>query len=211
MSLNFELLSDPESIYQLKVIIRGIKPKIWRRVQVPGSTTLRKLHEILQVVMGWSNYHLYAFFHGGTEYGNPDLDEENSFTVDDSEVTLFEINDKIATSRMIGEKTFFLYRYDFGDGWDHEIIIENIFPKDDEKNYPVCIGGRKACPPEDVGGICGYNDFLEAIKNPSHPEHVDKLNWIGYRFNPESFNLNDINNRLKRFFISLKALKEDKF
>ena len=176
--------SKPSSdVYQLKVTLQGIRPQIWRRFQVTGDTTLPELHLILQVVMGWENYHLHQFSIGGPD---PDFGSE---TKNDHKVTLRQLVPQ--------EKTRFAYEYDFGDSWEHEILVEKILPRKPRARYPVCVAGKRACPPEDCGGIWGYPEFLKAIRNRRHPEHREMLEWIGGSFDPEAFDLKEINRALR--------------
>src|SRR5262245_786847 len=132
--------STTRVVYQIKVTLQGSKPPIWRRLQIAGETTLTQLHSILQRAMGWGDYHLYQFVINQVEYGDPsmleDLDAEDART---------------ATLRALvpGEKFKFFYEYDFGDGWEHEIRIEKILPPEAGKRYPLCLTGKRACPPED--------------------------------------------------------------
>ena len=175
------------TIYQLKISLADTKPPIWRRVQVFSSTTLQELHFIIQESMGWYNSHLHQFLIDGVEYGKPA--PEYDFHVTDEA--------KIKLSKVVGgEKVKFLYTYDFGDGWDHTILVEKILPRDPKVIYPICIKGKRACPPEDCGGPWGYVEFLEAIQNPSHPDHDDMLEWIEGAFDPEEFDLDEVNQRL---------------
>ncbi len=141
-------------VYQIKVTLKGSKPPIWRRMQVTRTTTLAQLHQILQCVMGWEGYHLYRFDISGMEYGDPSMVEEMEGE-DARRVTLETL--------VRGEKDKFLYEYDFGDSWDHELLVEKVLPYEAGKRYPVCLTGKRACPPEDCGGIWGYASFLEAI------------------------------------------------
>src|SRR5262245_33735352 len=133
-------------VYQIKVTLKGSKPPIWRRMLVPHETTLAQLHRILQRVMGWESYHLYRFVVGGREYSDPRMLEEMEGE-DARGVTL--------ASLVRGEKAKFRYEYDFGDSWDHELLIEKVLPCEAGKRYPVCLMGKRACPPEDCGGIWG--------------------------------------------------------
>ena len=158
------------NVYQIKVTLKGSKPPIWRRIQVTSATTLAQLHHILQCVMGWEGYHLYRFDISGMEYGDPSMLEEMEGE-DARRVTLETL--------VQGEKDKFLYEYDFGDSWDHELRIEKVLPLEAGKRYPLCLTGKRACPPEDCGGIWGYAGFLEAIQDPRHPEHEDMLEWVG--------------------------------
>jgi hypothetical protein len=176
-------------VYQLKVTLKGSSPRIWRRILVGGDASLAKLHRILQAAMGWSDSHLHLFKIHGEEYGTPDEDEELDIA-DDRRVKLADL---------LGPKDRFMYEYDFGDCWLHEILVEKIVPREEGTRYPLCVAGARACPPEDCGGIGGYFNFLEAIEDPDHEEHENLLEWIGGSFDPEEFDLDHINTALKRF------------
>ena len=175
-------------IYQIKVTLKGIRPPIWRRIQVPCDITLAELHGVLQAVMGWWGYHLHQFTVGQTCYGVPDPDYDFMDVRDESEVRLNQI---------VGEGGRFVYEYDFGDGWEHVLQVEKVLPPDAGQQRPVCIKGKRACPPEDVGGIWGYANFLEAIQDPGHPEHEEYLEWVGGEFDPEAFDLDEANEELE--------------
>lgn len=178
-------------VYQLKVTLKGSKPPIWRRLQVPGNISLHKLHLILQVAMGWANAHLYQFRVGGTEFGEPDPEGDfYGLKMKNSRKT--ELS-KVAPR----EKTRFIYEYDFGDSWEHEILIERILPTEPGIRYPVCLAGRRACPPEDCGGIWGYADLLEIIGDPGHEEHEEMMEWLGGWFDPKAFDMDEVNGILK--------------
>ncbi len=146
--------------------------------------TLFQLHQILQVVMGWTNSHLHQFRRGTTYYGESDpefgVDRENERRVRLSEVL------RKPKDRMV-------YEYDFGDGWEHDVVLEGNASSSAVGPTPRVVAGKGACPPDDVGGIGGYYGFLEAVKNPNHPEHQDMLEWCGGHFDPDAFDLDDIN------------------
>ncbi len=183
-------IKQPTDIYayQMKVTLADISPPIWRKIQVTSDTTLGKLHQILQVTMGWSDYHLHEFIIGGTSYGKPD--KEDMFKVkNEKNVKLSQV--------VSGERARFTYIYDFGDYWQHRILIEKILPLEPGTQYPICIKGKRAGPPEDCGGASGYYDFLEAVQDPNHPEHEDMLEWVGGSFDPEAFDLDEINRELE--------------
>ena len=176
-------------VYQLKVILKGSNPPIWRRIHVRGDISLGRLHDVLQIVMGWTDTHLHQFIIGRSHYGVPDPDD------------LMEVkNERRYKLMQIAprEKMKFLYEYDFGDGWEHEILVEKILHPEQGAHYPVCLAGKRACPPEDVGGVFGYEDFLEAIRDPNNPEHDNMLEWVGGEFDPEAFDLDSINQVLGR-------------
>jgi len=178
-----------QTIYQLKVTLRGSKPPIWRRLQVRSDITLAKLHQILQVAMGWTDSHMHQFIVGGTYYGVPskelDLDVKSERTAK---------LDRIAPA----EKSHFGYEYDFGDDWIHEVLVEKILPPAEGVHYPVCITGKRAGPPEDCGGIWGYEELLAAIRDPQNPEHEEMLEWVGDDFDPEAFDLDAVNAELRQ-------------
>ena len=177
------------SIYQLKVTLKHSKPPIWRRIQVKGDTTLYKLHQIIQIAMGWTNSHLHQFIADGVYYGEPHPDFGFE-VVSERRVRLNHIISDV--------KDKFIYEYDFGDGWEHEIVVEKILEPEPKVRYPRCIKGKRNCPPEDVGGVWGYDDFLEAIQKEDHPEHEEYLEWIGGSFDPEEFDCEVVNEELKQ-------------
>ncbi|MEZ4771186.1 MAG: plasmid pRiA4b ORF-3 family protein [Caldilineales bacterium] len=182
-------VSTADAIYQLKITLRGSRPPIWRRVLVPGSFSLYKLHQVIQLAMGWTDSHLHQFIIDGQYYGIPSPDDWEP-VIDERRHTL----NKIAP----GPKYKFIYEYDFGDSWEHEILVESIAEAEAGVQYPVCINGKRACPPEDVGGVWGYADFLEALSDPNHSEHEMYNEWIGGEFDPEEFDLDEINAELRR-------------
>jgi hypothetical protein len=180
----------PAQIYQIKVTLDDIHPPIWRRILVPGNTTLLKLHDIIQIVMGWEDYHLHMFTIEGFIYGNPEDDEYGDLgTLDEARITLSQV--------VYGENQRFKYEYDFGDSWDHTLLVEKILPPKDGVRYPICLKGKRACPPEDVGGVWGYENFLEAIRDPKHDEHEEYLTWVGGEFDPEAFDFEKVNPQLR--------------
>ncbi len=170
----------PSAMFQIKVTLRDSRPPIWRRVLVSGNATLLRLHEILQRVMGWRGGHLHLFSMGDEEIGGaePEGDEqeqaERRLRV---RHVLFEPRDRL------------FYLYDFGDAWEHDVLLEKIWPPGSGMRLPAVIGGERACPPEDVGGVDGYEEFLEAIRDPQHPEHAAMLAWVGGAFDPEAFDV----------------------
>jgi len=179
---------EPGVIYQLKITLRNTQPPIWRRVQVKDCT-LARLHDIIQTCMGWTGSHLHSFEIGGEQYGEPDPMGELEF----------HSERKMKLSQVLagGVKTF-TYTYDFGDSWDHTIQVEKTLPPEAGAHYPRCTEGKRACPPEDCGGSWGYENFLEAIRNPSHPEHEDMVEWIGGgEFDPEKFDIEAVNQQLR--------------
>ena len=173
--------------YQMKITLKGIRPPIWRRFQVRGDVRLSRLHEIIQVVMGWTDSHLHQFLIDGTYYRQPE-DLEELGGEDENKTVLSDVVKKA------GKR--FLYEYDFGDGWEHELLVEKIIPVEAGFRKPICLGGRRHRPPEDCGGVYGYHDFLEAIRDPRHKEHVEMLEWVGGAFDSEAFDLALVNRAL---------------
>lgn len=176
------------TLYQLKVTLKGLRPPIWRRLLIRSATPLNELHEILQRAMGWGNYHLHSFSIHDKEYGIPDPDWGIDDIKDESRVKLSQV--------VPGEKFKFLYTYDFGDGWDHEILVEKVLPVDETLTYPTCIKGKRACPPEDCGGPWGYEDLIAIMADPQHPEYEERLEWLEQPLDPEYFDLNEVNEAL---------------
>jgi hypothetical protein len=174
-------------LYQLRVDLKGSQPPIWRRVQVKSETTLLNLHKVLQIAMGWHNYHLHEFRIGKLSFGEPS--PELDF-IDERTIKLTQI----APDRRLT----FEYIYDFGDGWQHKVTVEKGAEEQAGVQYPICVGGARACPPEDVGGIGGYANFLKAIRDRRHPEHKLYLGWVGGDFDPEAFDLGAVNRKLSR-------------
>jgi len=184
--------SEPEAVYQLKVTLDGIRPLIWRRIQVRGDISLFKLHKILQVVMGWYNCHLHQYVIMGESYSVISI-EADMLGDDFKDEKRFKLNRVIP-----GEKFRFTYEYDFGDSWGHTILVEKIFRPLEELKAPVCLKGKRSAPPEDGGGKGGYYHLLKVIGNPSHPEHADMMTWVGDEYNPEYFDADIVNERLKK-------------
>lgn len=174
----------PSVIYQFKITLLGVTPPIWRRIQVPDGT-LDDLHEHIQTAMGWTNSHLHQFMIRGHRYGDPQLldngFEDKDALLDSTETELSVLLAKARKSMKFG------YQYDFGDSWEHEVVFEGPIAAEPGVRYPRCVEGARACPPEDVGGVWGYADFLAAIRNPKHEEHETMLEWIGGKFDPDKF------------------------
>jgi len=174
------------TVYQIKVTLENSKPPIWRRLLVPANLTLGDLHYILQIAMGWTDSHLHQFKVGEKVYGVPHPRME--WTLDEDRIELAQI--------IPGEKSRFRYEYDFGDSWTHLILVEKILPAEPGKTYPICLTGKRNCPPEDCGGVWGFADFVDAMADPKHPEHESLKEWHGEDFDPEAFDLDEVNRML---------------
>lgn len=185
-----EEMAGAPKVLQLKITLRDIHPPIWRRILVPDDLLLGDLHYIVNRVMGWDNSHMHFFKFGRIQYaGTETVDECGPPFRDEDAVTL------AAVVRRKGQT--FEYTYDFGDGWEHDIKVEDILPVDPNQRLPVCLAGERACPPEDCGGVGGYYHVLEALRNPNNPALREFRNWIG-EFDPEKFELAKVNKKLPR-------------
>lgn len=180
------------SPYQLKVTLKWSRPAIWRRIVVPADMRLDRLHDVIQVVMGWTNSHLHQFIVGRAIYGEPDPDF-SGFGTETRDEKRYVVADLAPAA-----KKKFIYEYDFGDGWQHEVTVEKILSADADFKHPVCLAGANACPPEDCGGIGGYYNLLEALANPKHPDHADLKDWIDGEWDAARFDVEEINAVLKR-------------
>ncbi|VAW84354.1 hypothetical protein MNBD_GAMMA16-1922 [hydrothermal vent metagenome] len=182
------------SRYQIKIILEGSKPPIWRRLLVHSSIKLNLFHEAIQYSMGWLNCHLHQFEKDGILYGladdelgadfGPELEDENEYRLSDL---------------LNSEKDSLIYEYDFGDGWRHKVTLEKILPFDTSAGVVTCIKGKRSCPPENCGGIWGYENLLEIISDPAHSEHEEIIEWLGSDFEPEYFSLSETNNMLSQY------------
>lgn len=181
-----------EQSVQLKIVLMGSNPKIWRRILVKSSVSLFELHHTIQIAMGWENYHLFEFKVDNYRIGEPndDFDMEMGSRVIDAR--------NIKVSEILPGTQKFLYEYDFGDAWLHEITIEGTKPIEKDAQYPFCLEGEMNAPPEDCGGIPGFYDLLGILKNKKHPQYKDMLEWLGGTFDPLDFNQKEVNLSLKK-------------
>ena len=186
-------MPTPTFVYQIKVTLNDSKPPIWRRFLIPDSISLHQLHNILQIVMGWTHSHLHQFFIDDEIYGEPDM--EDGYSEDLKNEKRYRLN------QFVTRKGFkFVYDYDFGDSWEHTVHVEAILPVEKGKQYPVCLEGKRACPPEDIGGVWDYEELLQAASNPKHPDYNEILiEWFEEDFDPERFDVDDVNKTLRRY------------
>ncbi len=191
------MMAKNRQAYVIRVTLNGSKPPIWRKLAVPSDITLGELHEVIQIVMGWTNGHLHHFILPGkaagrmrgeryfvtkvTPWGDPTEMEGE----DEEAITLGELCPKV--------KSKLIYEYDFGDGWEHTIEVQKIFEPESGVEYPVCLCGKKACPPEDCGGVWGYYELLDTIADPDSDDHEDMVEWLGEKFDPDAFDLEEVN------------------
>jgi Plasmid pRiA4b ORF-3-like protein len=180
----------PPPIYRLKITLVGIEPPIWRRIQVPSSIKLCCLHSAFQVVMGWTDCHLHRFKKDGKNWGFVQLYEDATLDVaDEAGVALAKV--------LKSEGDSMVYQYDFGDDWMHEVALEEIESAEITLKHPVCLAGERRCPPENVGGVRGYQAFLEIIFDPKHEDYDQMVRWAGGHFLDE-FDEKPVNETLLR-------------
>jgi len=183
-------INTAQDIYGIKVTLLGTKPPIWRRLLVPASMTLAKLHDVLQTAMGWHDCHMHEFRAGERHFGRPDPEDismgmqvENERNIRLSSVL-----------RRPGAKL--IYTYDFGDNWEHAIVLEKLLPLMPGTTDPICIDGSLACPPDDCGGIPGFYELVDALADPNHEQHQEMRDWIGGDFDPQAFSVEEVNRKL---------------
>lgn len=180
-------------IYQVQIALKGFKPKIWRRLLIPSDLLLSDFHKIIQTTMGWTNDHLHQFIKNRIYYSvrfHDDFMWDETYNIDYKKKKI-----RVKDLLMV-EKEKIIYEYDFGDGWEHEIILEKILPVDEKIKYPICLTGKMSCPPEDCGGVWGYADMLEILKQPDHEEYESYMEWLGEEFDPEFFDKDTVNELL---------------
>jgi hypothetical protein len=187
-------ISAQQAVYQIKIVLLGTKPPIWRRVLVPAEFTLAQLHDVVQAAMGWEECHLHQFYGDKQRVAAPDPNDDftgGSRAINETEVCLANVLSKV------GSKATYLY--DFGDSWEHALSVEKILAAESRAAYPLCTGGKLAGPPEDCGGIPGFYHMQEALADPNHESHQDMRDWIE-SFDPEAFSPEAVNKRLRKIF-----------
>lgn len=175
--------SAANQVLQFKITLLGVKPPVWRRILVKNGT-LDRLHEHIQTAMGWTNSHLHQFEIKGERFGDPELLDDGFDDYECVDSTQTKLRDILPKS---GRPFAFTYDYDFGDCWNHEVVFEGFVPAETDTKYPVCLEGARACPPEDCGGVPGYAEFLEAMRDKKHERHQEFKAWIGGQFDAEKF------------------------
>jgi hypothetical protein len=180
-------VAKAERFVQIKVTLNDIRPPIWRRLVLPSATTLEDLHFIILAAMGWQGGHLHAFRAAERQYSDPSEVED---AADESRMTISGLV-RLGVSR-------FRYTYDFGDDWEHTILIEKKQPPATSPNVPTCLAGSQNCPPEDCGGAPGYEELLAALATPDTPESKELIETVGGKFDPEEFSVEKTNVRMAR-------------
>jgi hypothetical protein len=181
-------VTEKTKIFEIEIVLQDVQPQVSRRIQVPGEASLAALHEVVQSVMGWTNSHLHEFEVDGARFGMPDPDRGGDEVGDEAKAKLF---------RLVKAGDRFGYVYDFGDNWTHSLTVDKVSGPESGVRYPRCVSGRGACPPEDVGGPWGYDEFQAALADPAHPDHDERTEWAGRPFDPNRFDLDEINQALE--------------
>jgi hypothetical protein len=176
-----------DALCQVKITLRGAKPPIWRRLRLPASTTLAQLHQVIQMAFGWEDAHLHAFEIGGRRYSRPDFELWDE-AADEGKARLRDL---------ARPGTRLRYTYDFGDSWEHDVLVEDLLPSDGVP-HAVCLTGRRAGPPEDCGGVWGYAELCDILADPDHPDHAERVEWLGRPYDPAAFDKDAVNASLGR-------------
>ncbi len=179
--------------YQVQIALKKFTPKIWRRLLIPSDLLLSDFHKVIQTTMGWENYHLHQFIKDGCFYTIRLKDDDFWNEMRNVDYKNLKVSDLLKA-----EKEKIVYEYDFGDGWEHDIVLEKIIFDSPDKVKPTCIAGKMNCPPEDCGGIWGYSNLLKIISSPKHKEYKEMIEWLGGKFDSEYFSMDVTNTLLKK-------------
>ena len=183
----------PNKTYQIKITLQGSKPSIWRRVVIPSDLSLPDFHKVIQTTMGWTNSHLHQFVKNRTYY-SPKMEDESLWDEeddDDLDYSKYKVSDLLRKT-----KDKVMYEYDFGDDWEHVIVLEKIIDESMDIKDVTCLAGENSCPPEDCGGLWGYYNMLEILKDPDHEEYEEYTDWLGDEFDPTYFDIEEVNDML---------------
>ncbi len=175
-------------VHTVRVALRWVEPIVWRRLTVPSETKLPRFNRMLEAVMGWEGYHLHMFEVGVLRFGPPD--EDDSQRIDERKITIDQTLPRVDSA--------LCWAYDFGDSWQHDVTVESIDEPVADVRYPICTDGAHACPPEDCGGVSGYDELRLVLADPDHPEHGHLADWVPDGFDSEGLDLVAANQRLRR-------------
>ncbi|MFQ5844551.1 MAG: plasmid pRiA4b ORF-3 family protein [Planctomycetota bacterium] len=178
-----------DTVYRIQVSLLDVEPPVHRRLLVDAETPLGELHHLLQAALGWSECHLHRFVAGERSYSDPEFELEEA--QDEWEHSLADVAPRV------GDEIH--YEYDFGDDWRHLLRVEEIRRQPRDDSYPACVDGARACPPEDCGGSFGYEHLLEVLSDPAHEEHQELQEWVGGGFDPDTFDLDETNTRIREW------------
>ena len=179
--------------YQVKITLQDSKPSIWRRVLIPSDLSLPDFHKVIQTTMGWTNSHLHHFVKNRT-YSSPEMEDKSLWDEKDDndlDYSKFKVSDLLKK-----QKDKVKYEYDFGDDWEHTIVLEKIGDESMDIKDVTCLAGENSCPPEDCGGLWGYYNMLEILKNPDHEQYKEYSDWLGDEFDPTYFDIDEVTDML---------------
>jgi len=176
------------SVHTLRIELQYVEPTVWRRFVVPSETKLPKFNRTLEAAMGWEGYHLHMFEIADLRIGAPDEDDDDR--IDERQITVKQLLPRVGSQVR--------WAYDFGDNWQHDVVVEAIEEPSPDVRYPMCTDGARACPPEDCGGVSGYEELREVLADPLHPEHEHLREWAGAGFEPDVFDQIAVTKRLRR-------------
>lgn len=194
-----DLPLQEDSYYQIKISLVDSPLPIWRRVLIRADAPLSIVHQVVQITMGWFNTHLHHFEQNGKVFGDPEEAESGE--------TIHDYNHYALSDLLVERGDEVSYIYDYGDDWKHRIVLEDIQYSDVPENaIAQCTMGKRACPPEDVGGVEGYANFISIIEDPEHEQYLDTLQWVGCDFDPNSFDPRQVNLRIQMMEERLQSL-----
>ena len=188
---------DVPQIYQIKVLLEGTKPTVYRTIEIPENATFFDLHMVIQIAFNWYDAHLHEFRKENLLISDPEFYDDVMYEFEDEKL----VNEnKIQISEILqSPKDKIKYLYDFGDSWEHSVTLEKITDAIDGVEYPRCIRGKRCTPPEDVGGVWGFEEFKEAMADPHHEEHESYKEWYGGDFDSEFVDFEDINEQFQAY------------
>jgi hypothetical protein len=175
------------TVYTLRITLRSVEPEVWRRIVVRSETPLATFARILERAMGWEGYHLHMLDVGGILFGEPD--EDADYVINERGITVRHVLPRVGSALR--------WDYDFGDGWEHDVVVEGIEAPKPKGRYPICLDGARACPPEDCGGVTGYERLRAALADSHDSEHDEYVTWAPEGFDPDVFDLAAANRRLR--------------
>ncbi len=178
-----------DHVYRFRVSLKDIKPPIWRRIEVPANYSFRDLHVVIQDAMGWLDYHLYEF---GVKNPHTDQVIKIGYPDEDYGEDILPVWSELIANYFTPVNKIANYIYDFGDYWQHKLQLEQIHPTEKGESYPRCLKGKRACPPEDCGGVGGYYNMIEILSNPSDQDYETMIEWLGGEYNPDYFEPSEV-------------------
>lgn len=181
---------ENETVFRLKIVLEGTYPSVYRTIDIQKDATFYDLHKTIQIAFSWYDAHLHEFRTGTVVIGDPTNDEFGDMGIRDEHTIKLE-------DIFLKPKDSLRYIYDFGDDWIHTVTLEKIVPKEEKYHYPRCVRGKRCAPPEDIGGVWGFEEFKEAMSDHSHEAHEEWREWYDHDFDPDAFSLKEVNKQLQ--------------